>query len=101
MLNLNNCKDGYAQWNSTKFLSYVLIISYKGKSSRLFYFACRGEDYNQHTKCISEEEKYSGKNYVPKSGANKGEQKQNQWLEVYNLIQIRFLILALTMHRNI
>lgn len=40
-----------------------------------------GEEYNQHTKCISEEEKYSGKNYVPKARANKGEQKQNQWLE--------------------
>lgn len=40
-----------------------------------------GEEYNQHTKCISEEEKYSGKNYVPKAGANKGEQKQNQWVE--------------------
>ncbi|XP_056004744.1 cell growth-regulating nucleolar protein-like isoform X2 [Ostrea edulis] len=40
-----------------------------------------GQEYNNHTKCISEEEKYSGKNYVPKAGANKGEQKQNQWLE--------------------
>lgn len=46
------------------------------------FFANRGEEYNQHTKCISEEEKYSGKNYVPKAGANKGEQKQNQWVEV-------------------
>ncbi|XP_062602167.1 cell growth-regulating nucleolar protein-like, partial [Saccostrea cucullata] len=40
-----------------------------------------GQEYDKHTKCISEEEKYSGKNYVPKAGANKGEQKQNQWLE--------------------
>ncbi|XP_061171910.1 cell growth-regulating nucleolar protein-like [Saccostrea echinata] len=40
-----------------------------------------GQEYDKHTKCISEEEKYSGKNYVSKSGANKGEQKQNQWLE--------------------
>jgi hypothetical protein len=49
----------------------------------LFFFT-RGEEYNNHTKCISEEEKYSGKNYVPKAGANKGEQKQNQWVEVHN-----------------
>nr|XP_022337342.1 cell growth-regulating nucleolar protein-like [Crassostrea virginica]XP_022337344.1 cell growth-regulating nucleolar protein-like [Crassostrea virginica]XP_022337345.1 cell growth-regulating nucleolar protein-like [Crassostrea virginica] len=55
-----------------------------------------GEDYNQHTKCISEEEKYSGKNYVPKSGANKGEQKQNQWLE-----QVQAAIESAKSDRNI
>lgn len=40
-----------------------------------------GKDYEQHTKCISEEEKYSGKNFVPKANANKGEAKQQQWLQ--------------------
>lgn len=34
---------------------------------------------NAHYKCISEEEKYSGKNYVPKE--NKGEVKQQKWFE--------------------
>ncbi len=43
---------------------------------------CRGEDYKQHTKCISEEEKYSGKDYKAKPGANKGEKKQEMWTEV-------------------
>lgn len=40
-----------------------------------------GKDYEQHTKCISEEEKYSGKNFVPKANANKGEVKQQQWTQ--------------------
>lgn len=38
-----------------------------------------GDEYKEHTKCISEEEKYSGKNYKPKPGANKGEVKQEMW----------------------
>lgn len=62
-----------------------------------FFFANRGEDYNQHTKCISEEEKYSGKNYVPKAGANKGEQKQNQWVEVRESIHV---IISLLVHEG-
>lgn len=61
----------------------------------VFFFANRGEEYNQHTKCISEEEKYSGKNYVPKAGANKGEQKQNQWVEVRESIHA---IISLFVH---
>ncbi|XP_064603534.1 cell growth-regulating nucleolar protein-like [Liolophura sinensis] len=40
-----------------------------------------GDGYKEHTKCISEEEKYSGKNYKPKANANKGEAKQEAWLE--------------------
>jgi len=35
--------------------------------------------YREHVKCVSEEEKYSGKNYVPKE--NKGEMKQQNWFE--------------------
>ena len=42
----------------------------------------RGNDYEQHTKCISEEQKYSGKNYVPKANANKNEIKQELWFQV-------------------
>jgi len=40
-----------------------------------------GDAYAEHTKCISEEEKYSGKGYVPKANANKGEKKQEAWVE--------------------
>lgn len=39
------------------------------------------DDYQQHIKCISEEEKYSGKDYKPRPGQNKGELKQDAWLQ--------------------
>ncbi|XP_008407746.1 cell growth-regulating nucleolar protein [Poecilia reticulata] len=38
-----------------------------------------GEDYQNHTKCISEDQKYGGKGYEVK--ANKGDVKQQQWLQ--------------------
>lgn len=44
----------------------------------------RGEEYISHTKCITEAERYGGKDYVPKAGANKGERKQQEWLNVVN-----------------
>ncbi len=50
--------------------------------SFFLYCTCRGDEYRQHTKCISEEEKYSGKDYKPKPGANKGEAKQEKWTDV-------------------
>merc|ERR1711973_376844 len=40
-----------------------------------------GDSYAEHTKCITEDEKYGGKNYQPKSNANKGLKKQNAWIE--------------------
>ncbi|KAG1650749.1 Cell growth-regulating nucleolar protein [Nymphon striatum] len=40
-----------------------------------------GDDYTKHIKCITEEEKYSGKDYKPKPNQNKNEQKQEQWIE--------------------
>ncbi|CAD5123471.1 DgyrCDS11816 [Dimorphilus gyrociliatus] len=41
----------------------------------------RGNEYQTHIKCISEEEKYSGKGFKPKPGLNKGEKKQQSWTE--------------------
>ncbi|XP_027858739.1 cell growth-regulating nucleolar protein [Xiphophorus couchianus] len=41
-----------------------------------------GEDYKNHTKCISEDQKYGGKGYEAK--ANKGDVKQKQWLQRIN-----------------
>jgi len=38
-----------------------------------------GYDYQSHTKCITENEKYCGKGYVAK--VNKGEAKQDAWIE--------------------
>ena len=41
----------------------------------------RNDEYKYHVKCITESEKYESKSsYVSK--ANKGELKQNAWLEV-------------------
>lgn len=44
----------------------------------MLYF--RGNDYEAHTKCITEEERYSGKGFVSKE--KKGEKKQNAWVEM-------------------
>ncbi|XP_043087266.1 cell growth-regulating nucleolar protein isoform X2 [Puntigrus tetrazona] len=38
---------------------------------------CRGDDYKNHNKCISEDQKYGGKDVQVK--ANKGDEKQQQW----------------------
>ncbi|KAK2586873.1 hypothetical protein KPH14_009810 [Odynerus spinipes] len=46
------------------------------------------QEYIQHTKCITEAERYGGKDYVPKPGACKGERKQQEWLNiVHNLLE--------------
>ena len=60
----------------------------------------RGNDYEQHVKCISEEEKYSGKDYKPKANANKGEVKQEAWTRVgANSLQHTFCLGHIT-HRQ-
>ena len=48
-----------------------------------------GDAYANHTKCISEAEKYQGALYKEngKGGAGKGERKQQEWLEVNYLAQ--------------
>lgn len=46
----------------------------------LVYFFSSGDQYDEHTKCITEAERYGGKNFQPK--ANKGEKKQQEWINV-------------------
>ncbi|XP_019942515.1 cell growth-regulating nucleolar protein [Paralichthys olivaceus] len=41
-----------------------------------------GDDYKNHLKCISEDQKYGGKGYEAK--ANKGDVKQQQWIQKVN-----------------
>ena len=65
------------------FLRFTYIVSW---TERGIFYSFRGEAYQEHTKCISEEEKYSGKNFKPKANANKGEAKQEAWIEVNNEI---------------
>ncbi|XP_052005460.1 cell growth-regulating nucleolar protein-like [Xyrauchen texanus] len=38
-----------------------------------------GDDYKNHNKCISEDQKYGGKDFQAK--ANKGDMKQQQWIQ--------------------
>lgn len=41
---------------------------------------CRGDDYKSHVKCISEGQKYGGKDYEAKT--HKGDAKQQAWIQV-------------------
>ncbi len=55
----------------------MLFFAYNG------IFLCvlnRGDDYKNHIKCISEDQKYGGKGYEAK--ASKGDVKQQQWIQV-------------------
>lgn len=42
----------------------------------------RGDEFKAHTKCITEDEKYSAKGFVAKPERNKGAQKQEAWTEI-------------------
>lgn len=44
------------------------------------------EEYAAHTSCITEAEKYSGKNYVPKESKFAGKKKQENWSETIRSI---------------
>lgn len=44
-----------------------------------------GEEFREHTKCISESEKYSAKGFVAKPDRNKGAQKQEAWTEIIQM----------------
>lgn len=44
----------------------------------LFFPPHRGQEYANHFKCITEDQKYGGSNYVQKE--NKGEKKQEAWI---------------------
>ncbi|XP_066995086.2 uncharacterized protein C16C10.8 [Anabrus simplex] len=41
----------------------------------------RGQEYEKHTKCITEDEKYSGKDFTPKPQSCKGSLKQEAWIQ--------------------
>ncbi|XP_029990686.1 cell growth-regulating nucleolar protein [Sphaeramia orbicularis] len=46
-----------------------------------------GDDYKNHNKCISEDQKYGGKGYEAK--ANKGDVKQQQWIQKINEAMVK------------
>lgn len=45
-----------------------------------------GDEYVAHTKCITEAQKYSGKNFVPKENKNSGQKKQETWMDIVRSI---------------
>ncbi|KAG5677910.1 hypothetical protein PVAND_007626 [Polypedilum vanderplanki] len=45
-----------------------------------------GETYNAHNQCITEAERYSGKDYVAKANQNKGQKKQEAWVDMVRSI---------------
>ncbi|XP_001603576.2 cell growth-regulating nucleolar protein [Nasonia vitripennis] len=97
----------------------------KPKVAKHYQFACRnpvfvtcvdcfkdfrGDEYVAHTKCITENQRYGGKDYVQKPSANKGELKQQAWLNVVqnvlanstNLtVPERNLLNSISRHENI
>ncbi|XP_078042526.1 uncharacterized protein LOC144472934 [Augochlora pura] len=44
----------------------------------------RGEEHIAHTKCITEAQRYGGKDYIAKPGLNKNQQKQQEWIDLVN-----------------
>lgn len=49
---------------------------------KLSLFCFSGDEYKVHTKCVTEAERYGGKGFIAKPGQNKGERKQNAWIEI-------------------
>lgn len=42
------------------------------------------ESHKDHTQCITELERYSGKDYVAKANQNKGQKKQEAWVRIFS-----------------
>lgn len=49
----------------------------------------RADEYREHTKCVSELERYSAKGFVGKPDKNKGAQKQEIWCDVIQQLQTK------------
>lgn len=59
-----------------------------------------GEDYVNHTQCISEAEKYSGGNFMPKEPKNKNK-VQDSWLDIINHVLERDADLPTRVQNNL
>nr|ACO11210.1 Cell growth-regulating nucleolar protein [Caligus rogercresseyi] len=86
-----------------------------GKCRHCEYLTCidclkdfPGDSYKSHTKCMTENERYGGQNYVPK--VNKNENKQLEWVQnIQSLLEsspsmdpdIRSLLETIIDHENI
>ena len=61
---------------------FTVIFPLKHSNINSCLLFASGDTYKEHVKCISEDQKYGGKDYKPKANANKGERKQEAWTEV-------------------
>jgi len=71
----------------------------------------RGKEYQSHTKCISEEQKYAAAGWKAPANRNKGERKQEAWVEtIQGVVQTagdtltpaaRSLLQVMTKHENV
>lgn len=48
------------------------------------------DSYSAHTQCLSELQRYSGKDFVPKANENKGQRKQEAWVRYLILWNFKF-----------
>lgn len=51
------------------------------------------ESYNGHLQCITELQRYSGKDYVPKANANKGQKKQEAWVSLKSKFSLKSCVI--------
>ena len=72
LVSLPNCHSG----------SFSRISDFNPSVTRFVFFLCSGDDYKNHVKCVSEEEKYSAKGWTPRANQNKNERKQTEWVEM-------------------
>ncbi|XP_037034665.1 cell growth-regulating nucleolar protein [Bradysia coprophila] len=69
----------------------------------------KGDEFKEHTKCITEEEKYSAKGFVAKPNKNKGEKKQESWTETLQSLltkpgvdpQVRYIVEKIAAQTNV
>lgn len=63
------------------------VDKHKFRCSKIISVSCMDchkdfneETFNGHTQCVTEAERYSGKDYKPKPNQNKGQKKQEAWV---------------------
>jgi cell growth-regulating nucleolar protein len=91
---------------------FALLVS----DTTFYYFFfllrfSRLREYGAHIRCVTEDEKYGGLNYVKKPSAEKGLKKQESWLEsIHNLVtskgpelnpKVRQLLEAVAQYPNV
>ncbi|XP_050543798.1 cell growth-regulating nucleolar protein [Daktulosphaira vitifoliae] len=84
----NNCGDSVSKPRVEKHINYECKRKHFTVS-----FCCVDclKDFNidtvkEHCQCITEEQRYSAKGFVPKASAEKGKRKQASWVDIVQLV---------------